>query len=92
MSAETLALRYIESAEKALEKLEVEGESVEVSKEDIEKVLASAKAYLADARYYRHKKEFEVSLTSVAYCEGLLDGLRMLGAVRFEWPSRGTEK
>jgi hypothetical protein len=47
-----------------------------------------AKAYLEDARYYREKKKFEVSLTSIAYCEGLLDALRLLGAVKFEWPTR----
>jgi hypothetical protein len=48
----------------------------------------ASKAYLEDAKYYREKKKFEVSLTSVAYCEGLLDALRMLGVVKFEWPTR----
>jgi len=47
-----------------------------------------AKAYLQDAKYYRDGKRFDVSLASVAYCEGLLDALKMLGAVKFEWPAR----
>jgi len=43
--------------------------------------------YLEDAKYYKAQKRFETSLTSVAYCEGLLDALNLLGAVKFEWPS-----
>jgi FAD synthetase len=61
---------------------------VNVDVNDVHEVLQSAKAYLADAKYYRNKKQYETSLTSIAYCEGLLDALRLLGAVRFEWPTR----
>jgi FAD synthetase len=43
---------------------------------------------LQDAKYYRDNGKLEVSLASVAYCEGLLDALKMLGAVKFEWPVR----
>jgi len=44
-----------------------------------------AKRYLQDAKYYQEKGKLETSLTSVAYCEGLLDALRLLGAVDFSW-------
>jgi len=40
-----------------------------------------------DAKYYKLQKKLEVSLTSIAYCEGLLDALKLLGAVKFEWPT-----
>ena len=43
--------------------------------------------YLADAKYYKAQGKLETSLTSVAYCEGLLDGLRLMGAVDFVWPT-----
>lgn len=52
-------------------------------------VVEFAKAYFEDAKYYRDRKRFEVSLASVAYCEGLLDALKLLGAVKFEWPIKG---
>ncbi|MEM2104245.1 MAG: DUF357 domain-containing protein [Candidatus Bathyarchaeia archaeon] len=52
------------------------------------KVVELAKAYLQDAKYYSESKQFEVSLASIAYCEGLLDALKMLGAVKFEWPAK----
>jgi FAD synthetase len=59
---------------------------------EVSAVLDSAKAYLDDAKYYEEKQKFEVSLTSVAYCEGLLDALRLLGAVNFEWPQKKQRK
>jgi FAD synthetase len=66
--------------------------AVNANTEDIEKVIKHAKAYLDDAKYYRDKKRFEVGLTSIAYCEGLLDALKLLGAVSFEWPTKAKKK
>jgi hypothetical protein len=92
MSLKELVAKYIDSASRVLETME----RVEVRKglpmNNVEKVVESARAYLEDAKYFSKEKKFEVSLTSVAYCEGLLDALRLLGAVRFEWPSRTRDK
>ena len=85
MSLEKLVLKYMRSAERALSELEVVVDSLTISVNDVRRVVDSAKAYLYDAEYYRDRKRFEVSLASVAYCEGLLDALKMLGAVEFEW-------
>ena len=86
MTLKTLVSKYIWSAEQAFSEIKtIEEWKVEAG--NLERVLESAKDYLEDAKYYMERKEFEVSLTSVAYCEGLLDALRMLGAVKFEWPS-----
>lgn len=90
MSLEELVSRYIASAEHVFATMEKGGTNL--SAEGVEKVVESAKAYLEDAKYYRDQRKFEVSLTSVAYCEGLLDALRLLGAVKFEWQSRGKER
>jgi FAD synthetase len=54
---------------------------------EAEKVLDYAKRYLEDAVYYNSQKRFETALASVAYCEGLLDALRLLGMVEFQWPA-----
>jgi FAD synthetase len=86
MSLKTLVSKYIWSADRAFSEIKtIEKSKVEAG--NLERVLESAKNYLEDAKYYMERKEFEVSLVSVAYCEGLLDALRMLGAVKFEWPS-----
>ncbi len=88
MNAEKLVEKYIASAEHVFSDLKVSNVCVNVDVEGIEETVGSAKAYLEDAKYYRDKREFEVSLTSVAYCEGLLDALRLLGMVKFEWSVR----
>ena len=85
MSLEELVSKYMRSAERALSELKVVVDSLTISVDDVRRVVDSAKAYLYDAEYYRDRKRFEVSLASVAYCEGLLDALKMLGAVEFEW-------
>ena len=54
---------------------------------EAERVLDHAKRYLEDAVYYSGRKRFETALASVAYCEGLLDALRLLGMVEFQWPT-----
>jgi hypothetical protein len=91
MSLNELASKYISSAEHAFSHIEVTETPITVDSFRVCNVMDSAKAYLEDARYYREKKKFKVSLTSIAYCEGLLDALRLLGAVRFEWPTRKKE-
>jgi len=90
MSLETLASKYIVSAEKVLKKMRRVKGSITVNEECVENIVAHLTTYLADAKYYKAQKRFETSLTSIAYCEGLLDALKMLGAVKFEWPA-GTK-
>lgn len=85
MSLEKLVSKYITSTQHVLEEMViVEGPS-NVDTEAIGKIVGHAKAYLEDAKYYRDQRKFEVGLASVAYSEGLLDALKMLGAVEFEW-------
>jgi FAD synthetase len=91
MSFERLTSKYIASADHVLGIIEIVEEKCVLSRESVKNVVECAKAYLDDAKYYFKRKRFEVSLASVAYCEGLLDALKMLGAVRFEWP-REKEK
>ena len=87
MSLETLTSKYISSAEKVLKELKQTKAPVSVTEENVANILVWALDYLEDAKYYKAQGKFETSLTSVAYCEGLLDALRLLGAVKFEWPT-----
>ena len=92
MNLETLVSRYIVSAEHVLDELKASEACANAESHSVREVLESAKAYLEDAKYYRDKGKLEVSLTSVAYCEGLLDALRTLGIVKFEWPAKKKKK
>ncbi|MCW3995901.1 MAG: DUF357 domain-containing protein [Candidatus Bathyarchaeota archaeon] len=88
MSLEALTTKYIASAEKVLQDLKLTQMPICVSKDAVEVALRWATDYLEDAKYYKAQNKFETSLTSIAYCEGLLDALRLIGAVKFEWPTK----
>ena len=92
MSLEALLTKYIVSAETVLKEMQRNKSLITVTEECLDNVLGYVTAYLEDARYYKAQGMFETSLASVAYCEGLLDALRLLGAVKFEWPAKAERK
>jgi FAD synthetase len=85
MSIEELIMKYIRDAERVVQEIGEISEEVHLNEEEAETVFDWAKRYLEDAKYYQKEGKLETSLTSVAYCEGLLDALRLLGAVEFTW-------
>jgi FAD synthetase len=91
MSLERTVSKYIDSAKQVVDTLGLARMPMIVESGTVEEVVQWARAYLEDAEYYREKEKFEVSLTSVAYCEGLLEALKLLGAVNFEWPTKPKE-
>jgi hypothetical protein len=88
MNLDELVSKYIDSAEHVLGRIEIVKETRALRAERVRKIFETAKDYLEDAKYYKDKDKLEVSLTSVAYCEGLLDALKLLGVVKFEWPTK----
>ena len=92
MSLEALTSKYISSAEKVLKELQHTKILISVTEESVANISRWAADCLEDAKYYKAQGKFETSLTSVAYCEGLLDALRLLGAVKFEWPTNQERK
>ena len=88
MSLEMIVSKYIASAEKVLSEMRQARGLLVMDEESVSRVVEYVSAYLEDAKYYKAQKKLETSLTSVAYCEGLLDALRLLGAVKFEWPEK----
>lgn len=91
MKLEALVSKYIASTEKVLKEMQRIKGSTSLAEECIDNILEYVTAYFEDAKYYKTEKRFETSLTSIAYCEGLLDALRLLGVVKFEWPA-GMER
>jgi FAD synthetase len=92
MSLEALVTKYILSAEKVVKEMQRTKGPLTVTEECVDNVLDYVTAYLEDAKYYKAQEKLETSLTSIAYCEGLLDALRLLGAVNFEWPAKKGRK
>jgi FAD synthetase len=92
MSLEALVTKYVVSTEKVLKEMQQTKGTINVTEENVVKILDYVTNYLEDAKYYKAQKRFETSLTSIAYCEGLLDALRLLGAVKFEWPVNEERK
>jgi len=91
MTLKELASKYIQNSERVLAELKLATDVVVIDEEKIKGIIESARQYLNDAKYYEQRNRLETSLASVAYCEGLLDALRLLGVVEFTWPS-GSEK
>ena len=85
MTMDELIKKYIRGADRVIKEIKEIPEDVHLNKEEVETVFDWAKSYLEDAKYYQKKGKLETSLMSVAYCEGLLDALRLLGAVEFSW-------
>ena len=85
MTLEEKVSKYIRNTERVFVEIRRVSNSVHPNEGKVESVIETAKGYLEDAKYYQRKSELETSLASVAYCEGLLDALRLLGAVEFSW-------
>jgi hypothetical protein len=82
MSAETLAGKYIDAMDRILMKVQRIHGVISVEEGCVNEIEDYVRAYLGDAKYFRDQKKFEASLTSIAYCEGLLDALKLIGAVK----------
>ena len=59
-----------------------------VSNPEALRVVEYAKRYVADSRYYLETGKPTTALASVAYAEGLLDSLSIMGVMDFERPAR----
>lgn len=74
-------LRYILKTRQVLESLKVEDVN-----DDVKRVIGLARSYLEDASRFWSSGEIYNALGSIAYAEGLLDCLRIIGKIDFEWP------
>ncbi len=89
MTIEELVERYVRNTQKIFHQINERGHPID---RKAEQVLDHAMNYLDDAIYYCDRKRFEIALVSVAYCEGLLDALRLLELVKFEWSMQTGSK
>ena len=92
MSVQVLLQKYIQNSENVLAEIKLKQDIVVLDEDKIREIIEYARRYLSDAKYYGEKKQYETALAAVAYCEGILDGLRLLGMVEFTWPDRKEEQ
>jgi FAD synthetase len=86
INTKNLTAKYIASTKRVLKEIRVAENQAKIKGHTIRRIINYVKDYVKDAEYYQEKERFEVGLTAIAYCEGLLDALKMLGTVNFEWP------
>ncbi len=82
MSAQELASKYITVMEKTITQMQRKQGDLTVSEKCVDEILGHVLAYLKDAKYFLEHEKYETSLTSIAYCEGLLDALKLVNAVK----------
>ena len=80
-----LVERYVYSVELALKDLKLRKLDSILIDQKMELVIDTVKRYLSDAKYYLKIKKEAIALTSISYAEGLLDALRIMELVEFEW-------
>ena len=83
MTIKRLVEKYIKNTQQALQQIDVRKSGEHNAK--IKAVLDYAARYLKDAIYYSDQERFETALGSIAYSEGMLDALRLLQLVKFQW-------
>ena len=77
--------RYIRGSERVLAELRLLPLPVRVDEPLVREIIGYAGMYLKDAKYYLEEGRMSSALVSVCYCEGILDALRMLKVIDFEW-------
>ncbi|MGD2201429.1 MAG: diphthine synthase [Candidatus Bathyarchaeota archaeon] len=81
---DTLIQKYSTSCKTVIKDLETQDHPQKIDLEETKALIKHAERYLKDAEYYALERK-ATALTSVSYAEGVLDALKLLGLVKFEW-------
>ena len=76
--------KYTQGCRRAQSEMKMSKLPANITEEKAKELLDHADRYLRDAEFYATDKK-GTALTSVAYAEGVLDTLRLMGIVEFEW-------
>jgi diphthine synthase len=79
-----LIRKYSEGCRRVIEELEKAGPPRGKDTDGVKALIEHAARYVDDAEYYAQERK-ATALASVSYAEGILDALRLLGLVEFEW-------
>lgn len=81
---ERLIEKYGAACRRALDEMEASYLPRTMTDEDVKTLIDHAARYLRDAEHYARERK-ATALASVSYVEGILDALRLLGLVEFDW-------
>ena len=81
---ERLIDKYSTSCRRAMDNLETRDTPKSITSDEVKALIEHAERYLNDADHYAGGRK-PTALASVSYAEGILDALRLLGLVKFEW-------
>ncbi len=73
--------RYVGALEEALK----EARARASQSKEVGEIVRLAELYLEDSKYYLSLGDYITATSCVAYAEGLIDALRMLGLTEFSW-------
>jgi diphthine synthase len=76
--------KYVTGCRRVRSEMKLKPPTTPLTEAQIHDLLDHVDRYLADAEYYKADKK-PTALTSVAYAEGILDALKLLGIADFEW-------
>lgn len=76
--------KYTLGCRRVREKMKLKQLPTQITETKVLELLDHVDHYLTDAEYYKAEKK-PTALTSVAYAEGILDALKLLGVADFEW-------
>ncbi len=76
--------KYVTGCRRVRGEMKLDPQTSPLTEAQIRALLDHVDRYLADAEYYRADRK-PTALTSVAYAEGILDALKLLGVADFEW-------
>ena len=83
-TTDTLIEKYTTGCRKAINELETRDPVKGITLDEVKALIEHAERYLNDADHYAGERK-ATALASVSYAEGILDALRLLGLVEFEW-------
>lgn len=81
LDLETRICSYIMNVEQTLEKIKA---SLDTDPK-VREIVEIAEAYLKDSKHYLSRGDYFTALSTITYAEGLLDALRFLNILSFEW-------
>jgi len=76
--------KYSRGCLRAIEELRETDLPKSIGSDEVKSLIEHAARYVDDAEYYARERK-ATALASVSYAEGILDALRLLGLVEFEW-------
>jgi diphthine synthase len=81
---ERLIDKYSAGCRRAIDNLETLDPPKAITPDEVKALIEYAERYLNDADHYAGERK-ATALASVSYAEGILDALKLLGLVSFEW-------